>query len=153
MTNELNLRLWKWVPWAICLFLWGGIIYISYAIPSGIYKNFHVLNRQPWRYLNVVIAIAGMWVAPHQYGNMVTRIRKEGEYLIFSTAGRIPFVPWGPQATDFRVHALSTFEWSRPHFYVSCPDGSQWQFNLSLARASRLKNWFSDIGLPDPKGL
>lgn len=135
------------------LLLWGGIIYISYAIPVGIYKNFHVLNRQPWRYLNVLIAFAGMGLVPYQYGNMVIRIRKEDEHLVFSTAGRIPFVPWGPRATEFRVHALSTFEWSRPHFYAICPDGSHWQFNLNFVRASTLKSWFSDIGLPSPKGL
>jgi hypothetical protein len=84
---------------------------------------------------------------------MVIRIRKEGDELIFTTIGRPPFLPWGPKSTDYRVPALASFEWSRPHLYATSGEIA-WQFKLAVFFNTRkIPAWFQEVGLPKPLGL
>ncbi len=118
-----------------------------------VWDKFQLFRAHPFNLVFLVLIPFAWYTIPFSFGNLVIRMQREGEELVFSTIGRPPLIPWGPIPTEYRVPALAEFKWSRPHLFVSQGDLG-WQFTLAVfIRSSQIAEWFHDVGLPKPQGF
>ena len=149
MHRPLEFKVWSGLSWAGTLLFWGTPPYCVYLLITRL----QVFLAHPIKFLPLVAFLFAWYAFPFTFGNMVIRIRREGDDLVFTSIGRPPFLPWGPKSDDYRVPALASFEWSRPHLFATHGE-TAWQFKLAVFFSTRkIPAWFHEVGLPKPQGL
>jgi len=149
MHRELEFKVWGGLSWTASLVFWGVPPYLIYLLMN----RFPLFLAHPIKFLPVAALLFAWYALPFTFGQMVIRIRRDGDELIFSTIGRPPLSLWGPKPMDIRVPAFASFEWSRPYLTVIHGDIA-WQFKPALfLRARKISDWFHEIGLQKPQGL